>query len=292
MNKKKVHKKNGGIKRYIFHKSTIVITFIMALLLTMKNSEISIEPSRSLLYDVFVVKKENWQYIDLFGTAVYQMDSVVNISSWLIMFLPFLVAYPFVTILCDDFHSNFICSAVVREGFNRYMRGVYRYGIMSIFVIGAIALLFFSLFCIVTCYPVSDIELESQLDLYRVILQRANDGMDAPDITLYIFPILVQYFKMIFTFLIAGMVSFLFAAITKNKYFSLCIPCLLYYFLIKLSEGLANAGYMWGDYISPMSLFHYSFNWVVLIIMTISIIALSEELFVLIIGREVDRVAC
>lgn len=289
----KQKRRHTGIRRYLLHRSTMLMACLVAVFLTMKNSFISTEPDRSLFYEVFTLKQENWpETTGLIGSAIFQMNDICSVSTWLIIFLPFFAAYPFVTILCDDFHSNFIRSAAIRIGCRRYMRRVFRYGIASIFLIGTLALGVFSIFCYLTCYHTEQLPLQDNNDLYRVVCGQINIEPFAPESYHYILPVLGRYLIILFVMLIAGITSFLFAAVTKNKYFSLCVPCLVYYFLIKMSEVMTDHGLAWGEYISPMAVFHHVPGSAALVFFGICMVLLAEEVFVCLIGREADYLAC
>ncbi|MGN0158252.1 MAG: hypothetical protein ACI39W_03780 [Brotaphodocola sp.] len=294
MRKESKHKKRlAGITRYLFHKGVYLSAVLIGIFLCLKISWITADPvKKSLLYDIAVTGKENWTKT-FETTAIYQMWDVNSIDSWLLMFLPFFSAYPFVTVFCDDFQSGFVRSAGIRKGSRRYMRQIYLYGIAAIWLSGILALCVFSLICIKCCYSISDVGREEGVLLYRILCDEYYKGYSPPSGKVYVIPVLSRYLRILSAMNIAGIISYLLAAVTKNKYFSLCVPCLLYYFLIKVSDALVAHGIGWGAYITPYITINMPMKSPLLVLAAlVCIILLAQELFVHLIGREADYLEC
>lgn len=264
----------------------------MVCFLALKESGIFIDRNQSLLYDVLIRGREEWGEAGIFSTAVYQMDSIANMNAWLVMFLPFLLAYPYVITVCDDYQSHFIRCTMIRKGFYPYVRDSYWYGIISMLVIGGIALMLYTVFCVIACDPLSALDTDKQRMLYRVISGKTDRGVNAASALSYLLPVLTRDIRMLCAFLVSGLLSVLGMAWSKNKYLSLCMPCLLYYLLIRTSATLVDNHITFGAYISPMRLVQNEIPvWLLLVIVT-GIVILAKCVFIWMMGREVDRGAC
>ncbi len=281
-----------GIWRYLLRRQTIGMIFFMACFFSLKESQIFVDRDQSLLYDVLIRGRTEWGESGIFSTAVYQMASITNMNAWLVMFLPFLLAYPYVITVCDDYQSHFIRSTMIRKGFFPYVRDCYWYGIISMTVIGSISLILYTLFCVITCDPLSALNAENQQMLYRVICGKAALRVGRSSGMYYVLPVLTGYIRMLCAFLISGLLSVLGMAWSKNKYFSLCMPCLVYYLLIRTSETLVDNGVEIGQYISPMQLVQNEIPIWLLLLVTAGIVIVVERIFIWMMGREVDRGAC
>ena len=281
-----------GIWRYLLRRQTIGMIFFMACFFTLKESRIFVDRDQSLLYDVLIRGRTEWGEAGIFSTAVYQMASITNMNAWLVMFLPFLLAYPYAITVCDDYQSHFIRSTMIRKGFYPYVRDCYWYGIISMIAIGGISLIVYTLFCVITCDPLSVLDAEKQQMLYRVISGKASTGVQASSGFYYILPIFKGYIRMLCAFLVSGLLSVLGMAWSKNKYFSLCMPCLIYYLLIRTSETLVDNHIGIGKYISPMRLVQNEIPIWLLLLIVAGVVIVTEKIFIWMMGKEVDRGAC
>lgn len=292
MNKTNTNRKWWKIcGRYINGWGFICMILFMFILLTMKNSFMTIEPERTLFYEVFEDKKENWNNTGLIATAVFQLTDISNLNEWLIIFFPFIAAYTFVTIFCDDFQSGFVRFAAIRMGSQKYIHKIFRYGIFSILMTGLTALILFAIFCAVSCVPLHKLPHEEAAMLYKVIWQKQYTNTADPVIWHYLYPIIHNDMAILFIMLLEGLVSFLLAAGTKNKYFSLCVPCMVLYILVKTSNSLTERGLGWAEYLSPTVWLTHVPSMIVLISLSVFIIGIAEVIFVRLLERGVDYLA-
>ena len=86
-------------------------------------------------------------------------------------------------------------------------------------------MILYTLFCVITCDPLSALNAENQQMLYRVICGKAALRVGRSSGMYYVLPVLTGYIRMLCAFLISGLLSVLGMAWSKNKYFSLCMPC-------------------------------------------------------------------
>lgn len=292
MSRNKIHKQwLNGSSRYLHGWGFICMILLMVVLLSMKNSFMVTNPEQTLFYEVFEGNNETWHNAGLIGTAVFQFTDVGNTSEWLIIFFPFIAAYTFVTIFCDDFQSGFVRSAAVRMGTQRYLRRMFRYGILNILITGLVALILFGIFCAITCIPLHDLPQEESTMLYKAIWRKTYTGAGSPSLWSFLYPILHNSMVILFVMLLEGLVSFLIAAATKNKYFSLCGPCMVLYILIKTSDSLTEHGYGWAQYLSPAIWFVHIPAVIVIISLSLFIITATEEVFIRLLEKEVDCLA-
>ena len=292
MNKTNINKKWwNGCGRYISGWGFICMILLMLILLTMKNSFMETEPERTLLYEIFEVGKEHWINTGLIATSVFQLTDISNLSEWLIIFFPFIASYTFVTIFCDDFQSGFVRCTAFRMGSQKYIHKIFRYGILSILMTGLTALILFTIFCAVTCVPLHNLPHEEAAMLYKVIWQKNYTNTVDPVIWHYLYPIIHNDMVILFVMLLEGLVSFLLAAGTKNKYFSLCVPCMVLYILVKTSNSLTEQGFGWAEYLSPTIWLTHVPSMITLISLSVFIIAIAENIFVQLLERGVDCLA-
>ncbi|MBD8973841.1 MAG: hypothetical protein EGQ63_08390 [Clostridiales bacterium] len=264
---------------------------LMVVLLTMKNSFMTTETERTLFYEIFKDGKAAFEQAGLIGTAVFQLTDIGNVSDWLVIFFPFIAGYSFVTVLCDDFQSGFVRLAAVRMGSRRYLRRMFRCGILAILVIGITALLLFGIFCRVTCLSIHDLPHEEAAMLYKAIWRKTYAGTSDPTIWNYIYPLLRNNLVILFVMLLEGLISFLLAAATKNKYFSLFVPCMVLYILVKTADSLVERGFGWAEYLSPAAWLVHTPALIVVLSLSIFIVVAAEEAFVRLLDRGVDCLA-
>ena len=105
------------------------------------------------------------------------------------------------------------------------------------------------------------------------------------------YPIIHNDMVILFVMLLEGLVSFLLAAGTKNKYFSLCVPCMVLYILVKTSNSLTEQGFGWAEYLSPTIWLTHVPSMITLISLSVFIIAIAENIFVQLLERGVDCLA-
>ena len=157
----------------------------------------------------------------------------IGMSGYITMFLPIIVAFPFMVSFCAERNSGLIRIAIARTGELRYCISKFAASITSGGLAAALGLIVFGIIVIMVFPDISSYKLTNE-ELLQIIPHSTNETILLSIVSAFVYGALTT------------LPAFFLAAFCRDPYIITCIPFLLFYlwrtFIEKLAANVMEKG--------------------------------------------------
>lgn len=218
-----------------------LLSAIILLALILSSSCVLIDstlPQYSIAEFIFKTDRTLWLSETAYDCTSIFSDGFSN--QWIGIFIPFLVAFPCIPIFCDEYNSNCWRHSVERLGLKKYIISkFFCIAIVSVCLIficyGIFAIICFGVFPFPDEYP-KDPELTGLADFWGF-----NRAFESDSILLFVAGRFVIVTSIT---VLGGLFCLIVSAMSMNKYVSMGIPVLIYFFFAQVCVSIVSNGEM------------------------------------------------
>lgn len=230
----------------------LVIIFYMNLLDSSSNT--------SLLQGILSLQRDD--LLDNFaGSYIWQIYSVARTNEALLYFLPALLGIVTTKRFLDEWNSQYIIHILGRIDKRIYLSQMIQ---NTILISIGITLVSWILFCITAFFlliPLNEYEPSMQCVIYTALTGVNIQNIHDIQYSILFFNIFLSLAELLAFAAFVGLFDILIAAISRNLYITLCLPCYIFYILNLLHRRLwLINGKTWAKYLTPEILLEWDKN--------------------------------
>lgn len=230
----------------------LVIIFYMNLLDSSSNT--------SLLQGILSLQRDD--LLDNFaGSYIWQIYSVARTNEALLYFLPALLGIVTTKRFLDEWNSQYIIHILGRIDKRIYLSQMIQ---NTILISIGITLVSWILFCITASFlliPLNEYEPSMQCVIYTALTGVNIQNIHDIQYSILFFNIFLSLAELLAFAAFVGLFDILIAAISRNLYITLCLPCYIFYILNLLHRRLwLINGKTWAKYLTPEILLEWDKN--------------------------------
>lgn len=230
----------------------LVIIFYMNLLDSSSNT--------SLLQGILSLQRDD--LLDNFaGSYIWQIYSVARTNEALLYFLPALLGIVTTKRFLDEWNSQYIIHILGRIDKRIYLSQMIQ---NTILISIGITLVSWILFCITASFlliPLNEYEPSMQCVIYTALTGVNIQNIHDIQYSILFFNIFLSLAELLAFSAFVGLFDILIAAISRNLYITLCLPCYIFYILNLLHRRLwLINGKTWAKYLTPEILLEWDKN--------------------------------
>ena len=230
----------------------LVIIFYMNLLDSSSNT--------SLLQGILSLQRDD--LLDNFaGSYIWQIYSVARTNEALLYFLPALLGIVTTKRFLDEWNSQYIIHILGRIDKRIYLSQMIQ---NTILISIGITLVSWILFCITASFlliPLNEYEPYLQCVIYTALTGVNIQNIHDIQYSILFFNIFLSLAELLAFSAFVGLFDILIAAISRNLYITLCLPCYIFYILNLLHRRLwLINGKTWAKYLTPEILLEWDKN--------------------------------
>ena len=230
----------------------LVIIFYMNLLDSSSNT--------SLLPGILSLQRDD--LLDNFaGSYIWQIYSVARTNEALLYFLPALLGIVTTKRFLDEWNSQYIIHILGRIDKRIYLSQMIQ---NTILISIGITLVSWILFCITASFlliPLNEYEPSMQCVIYTALTGVNIQNIHDIQYSILFFNIFLSLAELLAFSAFVGLFDILIAAISRNLYITLCLPCYIFYILNLLHRHLwLINGKTWAKYLTPEILLEWDKN--------------------------------
>ena len=241
----------------------------------------------SLLYEIL----SNGLKLDDHGSSLlFQLYAVARTNQALAYFAPAALGIVMAGSFCDEWNSRFIAFKFARMDKKVYLKELVLQTVMISCIMTILAYVLFAMIVSVFLHTPKDYEEYMQVLIYNIVTGSRAEG--ATDILAWkmFLGIVIAVAMLLVYMAITGLFVMLVAAISKNMYITLCLPCYVYYILGTISRRIFFVlGKDWGAYFEPGILYAWNQNMISYIALCVFLFLLISGLFYMLMERGVDK---
>lgn len=230
----------------------LVTIFYMNLLDSSSNT--------SLLQGILSLQRDD--LLDNFaGSYIWQIYSVARTNEALLYFLPALLGIVTTKRFLDEWNSQYIIHILGRIDKRIYLSQMIQ---NTILISIGITLVSWILFCITAFFlliPLNKYEPSMQCVIYTALTGVNIQNIHDIQYSILFFNIFLSLAELLAFAAFVGLFDILIAAISRNLYITLCLPCYIFYVLNLLHRRLwLINGKTWAKYLTPEILLEWDKN--------------------------------
>ena len=232
-----------GVIKTDLRKSLLSVNFLLSctVMLTLifsagTGSAEHLSEEYSILGLIFKTNKDIWLTYECFSAESMFLCGFLN--QWTGIFIPFLAAFACVPIFCDEFNSNCWRHSVGRIGVRKYIGSKF---FCSIIVSFALIIICYTVFAAV-CFGVFPSYEQYAEGVFRKPWYEYYGFMRIFNSKNHALFIVLKILSSSIVASVGGLFCLVISGITMNKYISLGIPVLIYFFFAQVSFSLTNTG--------------------------------------------------
>lgn len=195
------------------------------------------------------------------GCNLWQIYSVARTNESILYFLPALLGIVTTKRFLEEWNSQYIVHILGRMDKHTYLAQIVKH---TIWISIGVTFISWILFCITVSFlliPLKDYDSSMQCVIYSVLTRINIQSVQEIQYSILFMNILLSLIELLAYASFVGLFDLLIAAISRNLYITLCLPCYIFYILNLLYRRLWLVdGKDWAKYITPEILLDWNRN--------------------------------